>query len=557
MKRVWIIALGLALLAVAVYWRLNDAAPAPTATALLPQTTVLLLQFPDWTRTRANFRNTAAGALWREPQVQTLAQDLNRAFMESLGAPKGRARHESYLASVLAPADGEVFFALTELSLQPRPGFKAVLGVDVRRNLLATKLALAWREFRIRTWNRAARFYSKKHCGVAYRVWELTPRLRLYHVFLHSLLVYTHDEETLHAILHRFTKQSRDHLPSLIRRPFPEFLLYLNPSLIRNGWPWLTRTEPVLIGATFLDTQIRDIRYASSPRASPAALRFGTMRFTTPQTAVYRVSLTDWETAYREFAETLAASGDSTLLSRFTRFEQTLRQNGIRPAEDLFRWLGPETAVIAHWRAGARLPDVAFIVELQQPAVTRLRLDVAMTALKTAADQTTPWDVARFHDATLRVLRLPTTVLAPTYFTTEHFFVLCSTADFARELVSQTQQPAPGLATCADYQQAMKRLPARATAYAYCDLRAIAGPLLAALQRDKRLEPEVLQRHLGPLVSARCADATITLSPLGEPASLALGAFAAYVALNPAAPTTSSGTPARGNPTAPSQTPSP
>jgi hypothetical protein len=552
-KRFWTIALLMSLLAAAVFWRLNQSPPAPKATALLPETTVLLLEFPDFARTCASFPKTAAYALWREPQVQALAHDVNRAFMESLGAPKGKRRHESFIASALEPAKGEVFLAFTELSLQPRLGFKAVLGLDVRRNLLVTKIALAYREFRIRTWNRTARFYTKKHSGVAYRVWELNPQLRVHHAFLNSLLVYTLDEELLRAMIERFAGQTRGSFTPTPSRP--EFVAYANPALIRNAWPWLTRSKPITLSTTFLGSQIRDVRFSHGKTNMPPLPRFQTMIFTIPQTVFYRVGVTDWESGYREFADSLAASGDRDSVSRLSRFERTLRQNGIRPEEDLFRKLGPETALLANWRAGARLPDVALVVELQDPDTMRLRLDVAMTALKAATDNPPLWDVTQFHDETLRTLRLRTSAFAPTYFTTDKFFVLASSPDFARELVGQLKELAPSLAMNAGYQEAMKHLPTNAVAYTYCNLRAVAPPLLAALHNDKLPSPETLARHLSPLVSATLGDTTITISPLGEPATVAFGALAAYFAVSQAVPTTSSSTKPPGNPTAPSQTP--
>jgi len=88
---------------------------------------------------------------------------------------------------------------------------------------------------------------------------------------------------------------------------------------------------------------------------------------------------------------------------------------------------------------------------LQNPDVMPRRLDVAMTALKAATDIATPWDTTQFHDVTLRTLRLRTTVPAPTYFTSDKFFVLASSPDYARELVSQLKEPVPSLAANTGY----------------------------------------------------------------------------------------------------------
>ncbi len=601
MKQFWTIALIVALAVLLLFWRLNQSPPAPKAAALLPDTTVLLLEFPDFARTRANFPKTAAYALWQEPQVQSLAQDVNRTIMESLGAPKGKGQRRSFVPSLFDPAKGEVFFAVTDLSLEPRFGFNVVLGLDVQRDLLVTKLALSYHEFRIRTWNRSARFYTKKHCGVPYRVCELNPQLRICHTFLNSLLVYTLSEDTLCEVIARFAVQTRGNFVPLGAspkyqetvaqlRPAPEFVAYVNPASFRNAWPaslWLSRAGPVALGTTFLDTQLRDMHYSRhvvAMAASPALVRFQTIVLTAPQTAFYRVGITDWESAYRETADALAASGNRDLFSKLIQFERSLRRNSIRPDEDLFRLLGPETALLANWREGARLPDAALVVELQNPDSMRLRLDVAMTALKDALSATnsaTPWDITPFHDETLRTLRFRTSAFAPTYFTADKFFVLASSPDYARELVGQLKELVPTLAMNADYQEAMKHLPTNVSAYAYCNLCAVTPPLLAGaraglvaapnpfIRTDKLPASETLTRHLVPLVSATLADSrgetVITISPLGEPATMMLGALAGYFAVrpylpaSPAAPTTSSSTatppPPSGNRTAPLQTP--
>jgi len=300
--------------------------------------------------------------------------------------------------------------------------------------------------------------------GIAYRVWELNPRLRVYHAFFNSLLVYTHDEELLHAMIARFNGQARGHFTPLPSRS--EFVAYLNPALIRN--------------------------------------------------------------ACREVADTLAASGDRAISSPASIVSSaSCAPTGFAPTKTSSAGSAPK----GRWcqlRTGARLPDVALVVELQNPDVMPRRLDVAMTALKAATDIATPWDTTQFHDVTLRTLRLRTTVPAPTYFTSDKFFVLASSPDYARELVGHLRELVPGLATSADYQKAMKRLPTGAVAYTYCNLRAVAPPLLAALRNDKLPAPETLARHLGPFGSANLGDTTITISPLGEPATVALaGWFAA------------------------------
>ncbi len=600
-KRYGLIAVFLATALAALVWRLNQVPPAPKADELLPSSTVFFLQCPDFDRLRVELPKTAAYALWREPQVQTFVQSLQRAFLDSLGAPKQQQRIG--LPSFLETARGEVFFAVTDLSVPSRFGQKAVLGVDVQQNLLVTRLGLFYREFRMRAWNPKARFYTQQRHGIRYRVWELTPRFRVYHAFLNSLLVYSLDEETLCALLDRFTGNvPKNFIPlrgaaeyqDAVRhlRPAPVLAVYVNPTLFPKTWGlsrWLSRADAIALGTTFLDGQVRDLLYCAyfTPQTPPPPLaRLQTIVLTTPQTVFYHAASADWETGYREWAEWLRQSENPHLAEFPSRFEQALRRNDIRLLDDLFRFLGPETALLATWRQGARLPDLALVVALQPADPLRLRLDVAMTALKNAAfpsEPSLPWDVTSFHGETLYTLRLSTTSIAPTYFTTDRYLVIASSPDHARELIHQLKQLVPTLAMNPNYQHAMKRLPSRFSTTLYCDLRSIVPALWALDQTSLRIAPtpwvrpdklpraEVLTRHLSTVASTTLAEThgktTVTISSLGQPLTLCLGALAVYLAARPycqtnpiAATTSSSREPpplSLENPTESSQTPSP
>lgn len=593
MKRFVVIALLLVLAGAVLWWRLNESPPPPKGAELLPDSTVLLVTVPDFSRLREDFPKTEAYALWREPEVQRFAQELNRAFAEWLGAPKGSRRPPSLVAPLFEPARGEVFFAVTDAAFQPRPGFRLVLGMDVGGNRLGTWCALRYREFRIRSWNRTARFYTKRHAAQRYRVWELNPQWRIYHAFFHSLLVYTHDEQTLCAMLERFRGQTESRpladsptyraLRTQLR-PDPEWMVYVNPQQLRPLWP-CGDAKPTAMDTTFVGTQMRDLQCTLANGSPTATLRRDTLRFTSPQTSFYHLAAIDWGNAYQQFAETLAASGNRVALARLAQFEQMLRRNDIRPTEDVFRRLGPETALLAEWREGARLPDAAVVIELQEVEPLRGRLGVAMTAAKqalTTGGAAIPWDFTQFHDVMLRTWRLPTSVLAPTYFVAERFLVIASSPDYARELIGRLKEPGRTLADAADYREAMKRLPPDASGYTYCDLRAISRSLWPEMRRGLEAGPnplirpeqvpatETVVRHLSPFVSATLVSPNgqkvVTISPLGKPATYLLGAVAAWWAIHPhlgaipIAPTkfsnTASPLPPSENQTAGSQTPS-
>ncbi len=578
---------------VALFWRLNQRPPAPRAAGLLPASTVMLLEFPDFAHTRAVFPQSAAATIWREPDIQACTTNIHQALMKMVGVPLD--------LSFLNLTEGQLFIAVASLDAPTGVPFKAIAGMDVSDHYIQTRVALAYRESRFRAWNREARFISHAHFGVKYREWSFSPQLRLYHAFLNSLLVWTNDELLLRETIERFTGQTKSSLALNLRyrdtlagvRASPEFIAYADLAKLARRWPMiraLSDADTVALGSTFLDGQVRDVGYSirAAPRDPlPVLDHSQTIAMTSPDTVFYRVGTTDWETGYHNFAEGILKSGNASLFASAAQFEHSLERHGIRPREDLFRFLGPETALIANWRPGARFPDIALAASLRQPDQSRLRIDVGMTALKEAVvppSESLPWDTATFHGETIRTLRLRTSVVAPSYFTTDKLFVLTSTPDYARELIGQLKEPVPTLATNPDYQQIMRHLPANAAATGYADLRAIVPPFLARVGDGLRQRPsrflrsgtlpnaEITARHLAPYASAtvsgRRDDTTITISTFGKPATAILGAWLAskailphLVPLNPTPPTTSSNTNAPPlppeNPTAPSQTPSP
>jgi hypothetical protein len=260
--------------------------------------------------------------------------------------------------------------------------------------------------------------------------------------------------------------------------------------------------------------------------------------------------------------------------------------------EDILQQIGPETAFIASWRAGARFPDVAFVAEIANEDKLRPALDNAMNALKRSAlgdDTNAPWDETESAGQTLRTVRIGAGLFAPTYTTTSQFFILANTPDYARELIAQVKGSKPTLATSTTYQEFIKRVAANGSSYGYADLRGLFEPLYAIVKptlsqigdneyvdMDKLPQTETISKHLFPFVSATVSEpnqtTTTSFSPVGRSMAMIAGAGAGIwaatefgpqlqnaVAATPAWPKKFSGTVAPsappGNQTAPSQTP--
>ena len=290
--------------------------------------------------------------------------------------------------------------------------------------------------------------------------------------------------------------------------------------------------------------------------------------------------------------QALSQSGNASVMLSVGQFQQALRTHGIHMREDILQQFGPETAVIASWRAGARSPDVAFVAEIANEEKLRPALDNAMNALKQSAlgdDEKAPWDETESAGQTLRTVQVGAGLFAPTYTTTRQFFILANTPDYTRELVARVKASKPTLAASAAYQESIKRVPANGSSYGYADLRGLFEPLYAItksaasqignnefVDMDKLPQTETISKHLFPFVSATVSQpgqATATsFSPVGRSMAMIAGVGAGIwaatefgpqlqnaVTTTPAWPRKSSGAAAPsappGNQTAPSQTP--
>ena len=107
--------------------------PAPNAATLLPETTLVFLDVPNFPRTRADFRHTAAYALWQEPEVQAALEQPVRALNAAFERPPAKpGENEDWAESILGLLQGEVFVALTHLA--PKTGLQSglIVGADVK-----------------------------------------------------------------------------------------------------------------------------------------------------------------------------------------------------------------------------------------------------------------------------------------------------------------------------------------------------------------------------------------------------------------------------------------
>ena len=588
--------------------------PAPKAAALLPESTLLFVEVPDFPRARAQFNSTQAYALLQESEVQEFLAAPRAALANALGLGDAGGMDEILLRAL----QGDVFVAVTRLgtaSPQPQPRF--VFGSDVKRKRLEATAAVAHLEHRFTAANPGASVSQKKYFGVRYTHWQLPDGHQFCHAFLNSLLIIAVDEDDIRDIITRFAGQAPPDSASLAssakfenaRRQMPAehaLFAYLNvePLLGLVGpllalapqsagmFQKLVRIQAAASSVTFAGDLVEDVglvAYSGADAPSAPASPRKTLALTSPDTSFYSVRSVDWSATYAQVMNTVAHSGNATLSVSAAQFEKAVRSQGVRIREDLLAQLGPETAIIATWRPGAQFPDLAIVAGFDNTPESRRSVDAVLDALKDATlggDDQVPWEESSYRDETLRTVRVAGSI-APTYVIVDKFFFLALTPDYARALLGQLKDGKKTLAASPAFGRLTKRLPHAGTTLTYCDLPPVYGQLYALAHANvsttdtnqffklaKLPRAETITNHLAPYASVtvetETSSKTTTLSPLGKPLTLLVGVaggigaaqpFLAHLPLNliPGMPTMSSDTGVRprprGNRTAPSQTP--
>ena len=577
MKRFLIVLiLLLVVVATAVVWFLRSGKEAPKAADLLPDTTIVFFDISDFAKSRDAFRQTAAYALWQEPEMQAFLEKPIQSLRTAVGREE-TAKQDNFVRDLILHAmQGEAFLAVTHISIFPnfQPGL--VIGVDVKRKKVETLAGLFKLESELKKSYPQGRFENKKYLGVSYSVWATRPTLEICQAFLNSMVVFTYGEDGMRDVIARFKHQTPEETVLLSASPAfqnvaqhvapsREFLAYINVEQITNLVGPLLALSPQSAGmfqkmarikatgnsVTFVDQGVQDVGYIAymSTNPTPAGVtQRKTIALAATNTLLYAVGTSDVATSYEESMQSLVQSGNPSLASNALKFEKTLRTRNVRIREDVLARLGPEAALLANWRPGTRAPDVALITEITDEPNLRRALDATLDALKEIAvgpEELAPWETTTTGSRTLRTVRVGSGILAPTYTTTANFFILASNPDYARDLLAQVDDNQPTLATNADYQKALQRLPANGSSYTYCDLRALFEPLYgliksslaqlgtnSVIEADKLPQLETFQRHLFPFVGATVSESqsetTTSFSPLGRPLVFVAGAAGGF-----------------------------
>lgn len=582
MKKFVIASLVLLLVVLGVWlWRAHISPPAAT---LLPAQTLVFVRVPDVPRAAAQWKQSAAHALWQQPEVRAFLHEtfgpLQPPWLSGLTNGAGLAEAQTLLR-------GEAFLAITHFSpLVPnRPGI--AIGADTGWQQWRARVAIATLERRVRQRNPDIQFRHRQFMGVRYMMWERPNDLPICYALVRTWLVATLGEDVMRDLISRQVRPGRhttlQQMPEYIAftREVPAdaaLHVYLNPQPLTMLLGHAQLFAGADAGALGSLQAVRSVGLAVSCHQhrvherrithyrpehwlpSPPVSR-RTLQFTSPDTLWYRAGSVNWARSYSTISQLLLQLGLPAPTAVIENFERRLRRANIRWTDDVLAQLGPETAWLLQWRHGAELPEIAWITELRDAARIRPGLQEALLTLGTLITQhanvPAVWDESSAGPHTVRFLMIGDGKISPAFVITDEFLLLTTSRDFARSLVETHQASGGSLADDPTFQSFTAGLPTSCAEFSYLRLAELYPHMHGFVRTWSSYLPFPLGRLppvastsllLTPVVSVttstNSAEVTDVYSPFGTPvawvAAWAVTWAAQQQRLFPTATTTSS-----------------
>ncbi|MEO8044370.1 MAG: hypothetical protein ABI674_05640, partial [Spartobacteria bacterium] len=506
-------------------------APVP---ALLPQTTLILVEAPDLKKTRADWHESDLYKLWREPAVQEFLQKPLGRLLADRG---GRRKLEEFFA--LGPKNS--FVALTSLEKnEPKliGGFHFDVAPDKAREFIGQREA-----------ELLAKTPSAKHETIVYeqhKIETLTvARFVFASVYDNQWYFASNDIALLKSLLDRVDHRGGKgegslqdkaafaaavkHLPGdyagmvfLDPRPFVEklmpFVAMTGQSLPMDQLQRLRQVQSVAAAIGFENGKMRETDFVAMPAVSAEKkLQHPMLGSAGTNTFLYSDSRVHW-TDNLLASSAPAAVGLPALVQQFT---SAMKARGIT-LEDLRQAFGEELEIVGDWPPEAHWPSLIATLPVRDAARARKIAD-ALTSVDIAG---APWTRTEQDGATLYSAQ-PFGGLVPIHpalAVSDKFMCAGSDAELVAKAFAGGTRLAGDLEKSATFHDAAVRVPVADSAFNYVDARllyervdAAARPLLLmgatfypalgqTVDLSKLPPPEVIGKHLSPIVMSQRYD---------------------------------------------------
>ena len=497
--------------------------------ALLPETTLLLVELPDPRQMRADWRASDLSKMWREPAVQAFLQ-------KSLGRlPEDRGGRET-LAEFLALGPKHTFLALTSLE-KNEP--KLIGGFHFEDSPERAREFIGRREAKLfpKDAKREAIVFGQHTIETV-----AVSRFVLASAYDNQWYFLSNDIAALRTLLRRADRRGEKgggslqektafsaamrHLPKahagmifLDPRPFVQKLMPL-VAMTGQSFPLhqlqrLGKVESVAAAVGFKHGKMRETDFAAMRRISAEKKLQRPMLGTAgANTFFYSDSRVHWSDNLLASAAP-AAIGLPALVQQFT---EAMKARGIS-IEDLRLAFGEELEIVGNWAAGAQWPALIATLPVKDVARARKIAD-ALTSVEigSAAWSRSEENGAAFYSAQPFGGLVP---IHPAIAVSDKF--ICAGSDLAEveKALAQVKEPAAELEKSVAFREAAALVPEAGSAFNYVDTRllyeridAAARPLLLmgatlypafgkTIDLAKIPPPELIGKHLSPIVMSQ------------------------------------------------------
>ena len=526
--------IALALLVAAGIWifaRIQLANRLAAVPELLPNTTLVLLELPNLTRTRERWHESDLNRIWREPAVRTWLQKPLTKF------PRKNTGNDG-LEEFLALGPTNLFVALTAVE-QNEPKFAGGFHFTATANQTR-----AFVDSRTASWWPKAKEIKRE--SVAYRQHQIEfvswSRFVFASASYDNWFLAANDLAVLKALLDRASHQddkgavslqddkvfaaAQKHLPSdfagmvfLNPQPFVEKLLPLmrmtGQSIPPRQLEMLKSIQSVTGAIGFDHGKMRETDFVAMPRMGKGKkLERRLLAVAGADTFFYSASQMQWPNEIISPAS-MISGGFSALLNQL---DAGFKAHGVT-TDDLPKAFDDQFEVICNWPADARFPFLAATVPVKDPERAR-KIAEALTSLPIAGAEWTREDKngAMVFSVQPFGSQLP---LNPTLVLSPDAVYLGNDSANIDSLRARLAKPDRELEKSARFREAVARIRLGDCAFNYVDtqllwerLDATLRPLLAvsatfypALGKGVDLakipSPDVITKHLSPIVMSQ------------------------------------------------------
>jgi hypothetical protein len=529
--------IALALAVAAMIWvilRVQLASRLAAVPELLPETTLILVEVPDFQRARAQWHESDLYQIWREPTVQTWLQGPLGRLPKDRG---GRQTLEDFFQ--LGPTDG--FVALTSLQ-NNEP--KLIGGFHFDKSPEEVK---TFAEKRKAEWLLKAD--GAKRERIVYQQHEIetvsVSRFVLASVCDNHWFFVANDLTALKALLDRADRRGEKavaslqtsaaftdamkHLPTdnaglvfVDPRPFVEKLLPIvamtGQSLPMGQLQRLKQVRTVAATFGFDHGKMRETDFVGMPRMSAEEkLERRMLGAAGVNTFFYSASRIHWP----ENMLSGSAPVPSGVPAALQELTAALKERGIAE-NDLREAFGEEIEIVGDWPADSRSPVLQATLPVKDAARAR-KIVEALTSVEIAGAS---WERSEGNGTTFYSAQLFGGIVPLRLAIAVSDQMMFAGSDLAalEAALTRIAPPADGLEKSVVFQDATKKVPAGESAFNYVDTRllferaeAAVRPLLLIgaafsptlgknLDPAKLPPPEAVAKHLSPIVMAQRYD---------------------------------------------------